>query len=271
MFILYCNLKTFLFNNLIVPAPESVILMSAPVTPIRPIGSNVTLICTMEFSPLVDVPLTVNTVWTGPAGYITTKTAQSVMGSTTTYTSTAMVSSFGREQSGNYTCTVSPFVMGMKEMSGTAYISTGNIMYCIHYPNKFIVYLTGVYFSLNGMIYGNNSVISISDIGKTDIVSEALQCITDKQPCCRSGGDTGEWFFPNGTMVPVMSGAKTFYRNRGNSDGRVNLNHLNSSIMSPTSLFCCKVPDATDEMQSLCTYIGKIIKRIGNDHVKFLS
>ena len=69
-------------------------------------------------------------------------------------------------------------------------------------------------------------------------------------------------------MVPVTSGAKTFYRNRGYSDGRVNLNRLNSSIMSPTGLFCCKIPDANNRMQSLCTYIGnlKIIKRIGNDH-----
>ena len=68
------------------------------------VGSTVTLTCTVELSPAVDVPVTVNTVWTGPDGFMTTSTAQR-MGSTTTYTSTAMVSSFGRDQSGNYTCT----------------------------------------------------------------------------------------------------------------------------------------------------------------------
>ena len=69
------------------------------------VGSTVTLTCTVELSPAVDVPVTVNTVWTGPNGFMTTSTAQPVTGSTTTYTSTAMVSSFGRDQSGDYTCT----------------------------------------------------------------------------------------------------------------------------------------------------------------------
>ena len=78
---------------------------SDPVSPIWPVGSNVTLTCTVKLSPSVDIPVTVNTMWTGPAGFSTTNTAQAMAGSTTTYTSTAMVSSFGRDQSGNYTCT----------------------------------------------------------------------------------------------------------------------------------------------------------------------
>ena len=74
---------------------------------IRPVGSDVTLTCTVELtmSPAMDVPVTVNTVWTGPDRFMVTNTAQPVMGSTTTYTSTAMVTSFGRDQSGVYTCT----------------------------------------------------------------------------------------------------------------------------------------------------------------------
>ena len=67
-------------------------------------GSNVTLTCTVVLSQAVDVPVTVNTVWTGPNGFMENIPAGRV-GSTTTYTSTAMVSSFGRDQSGVYTCT----------------------------------------------------------------------------------------------------------------------------------------------------------------------
>ena len=94
----------------LVPPPTSVTITSDPVSPIRPVGSDVTLTCTVELSAAVDVAVTVNTVWTGPAGFMTTNTAQPVMGTTTTYTSTAMVSSFGRDQSGDYICaaTVSP-------------------------------------------------------------------------------------------------------------------------------------------------------------------
>ena len=75
---------------------------SDPVSPIQPVGSDVTLTCSVELSPAVDVPVAVNTVWTGPDVFMP---AQAAIGSTTTFTSTATVSSFGRNQSGVYNCT----------------------------------------------------------------------------------------------------------------------------------------------------------------------
>ena len=54
-------------------------------------------------SAVIDIPVTVNVQLTDPAGSPLTTTTPSMSGST--YTSTAMVSSFGRDQSGNYTCT----------------------------------------------------------------------------------------------------------------------------------------------------------------------
>ena len=91
----------------------------------------------MELSPVEGISLMLNTMWTGPAGFMTTNTAQSVMGSTTTYTSTAMVSSFGRDQSGVYNCIAvisampsnSFFADGV--LSGTARVSIGEDMYII--------------------------------------------------------------------------------------------------------------------------------------------
>ena len=101
---IYCDLTCCLL--MIVPAPISIDVTSDPVSSIQPVESDVTLTCTVELSPAVNVPVTVNTVWTGPNGFMTTNTAQPVIGSTTTYTSTAMVSSFGRDQSGDYICSV---------------------------------------------------------------------------------------------------------------------------------------------------------------------
>ena len=89
----------------IVPAPNSISIATDPVSPIHPMGSTVTLTCTVVFSLTVDLPVTVNIVWTGPDEYMTTNTAQPVIGSTTTYTSTAMVNSIGRAESGIYNCT----------------------------------------------------------------------------------------------------------------------------------------------------------------------
>ena len=66
----------------------------------------------------------------------------------------------------------------------------------------------GVYLSLKGVVYANNSVISITEIGETNPdtnLNEGLQCITDRVPCCRSTFRAGEWYFPNGTMVPGES------------------------------------------------------------------
>ena len=108
-----------MFLCLTVPAPTSVTVTNGSVN----VGSTVTLTCSVELSPAVDVLVTVNTVWTGPDGFMTTNTAQR-MESTTTYTSTAMVSSFGRDQSGDYTCTAtvsstSPFLTNSVGSSST--------------------------------------------------------------------------------------------------------------------------------------------------------
>ena len=50
----------------------------------------------------VDVPVTVNTVWSGPAGFTMFREA---MGTNTIQTSTVTVRSFGRNNSGVYRCT----------------------------------------------------------------------------------------------------------------------------------------------------------------------
>ena len=81
-------------------------IVSNQTNPIRPIGSAVLLTCTVELSLAVDVPVTVNNIHlSDPAESSLTTTTPSVSGST--YTTTATISSFGREQSGTYTCTVS--------------------------------------------------------------------------------------------------------------------------------------------------------------------
>ena len=112
-----------------VPKP---MVVAISVSPIQSVGSNITLTCSVELSSAVDVLVIVNTVWTGPNGFMTTNTAQPVMGSTTAYTSTAMVSSFGRDQSGDYNCTAtvsstSSFLTDSGSQSRTARITVGKI------------------------------------------------------------------------------------------------------------------------------------------------
>jgi hypothetical protein len=92
-------------HNFAVPDPTTVMLSSSIPNPIPPFGSDVTLTCAVEFSPAVDVPVAVNTEWTGP--YHGLSATDPLMESTNRYTSTATVSSFGRDQSGYYSCSAS--------------------------------------------------------------------------------------------------------------------------------------------------------------------
>ena len=75
--------------------------VTAPVGVIA--GSSVTLICTVELSPVVDVPVTVNTGWTGPGWvmFMPANPVPAVMMNLTTYTSTVSVSA---ARNGSYTC-----------------------------------------------------------------------------------------------------------------------------------------------------------------------
>ena len=118
---------------------------------------------------------------------------------------------------------------------------------------------TGVYLAINGSLYANDSDIFTNEVGITP--TNALQCITDRSPCCQTRARpnrVGEWYYPGGmTTVPgPLQNPTTFSRTRGN-DGTVNLNRVNANIMMPTGLFCCEVPDANNNDWVLCINIGK--------------
>ena len=118
-----------------VPAPSFVILSSSTPNPVRPIGSAVTLTCTVqvELSQAVDVPMAINTVWTGPNGFTTTNTSWLVM---STYTSiAAVIYSFGRNESGMYTCAAALtassthiYLINGSITSGSVQVTTGETL-----------------------------------------------------------------------------------------------------------------------------------------------
>jgi hypothetical protein len=118
----------FLF---LVSAPKLISVTSNPTSPIRPIGSAVTLMCTVVLNSAVDVPVTVNIYLSDPTGNPLITTTPSVSGSN--YTSTAMVNSFGRDDSGLYMCTVStsstfPFITDSNPYSVASKVTIGEII-----------------------------------------------------------------------------------------------------------------------------------------------
>ena len=100
------------------------------------------------------------------------------------------------------------------------------------------------YFSLGGRTYSNNSQVNIQEIGEAE---NALSCRTNNAQCCKSNR-SGEFFYPNGTMVPIRKAGHGFYRDR--REGEIRLNRLEEATL-PVGKFRCEIPDANGDIQSL--------------------
>ena len=113
-------------------------------------------------------------------------------------------------------------------------------------------------FSLAGYsstaVYANNSDIDINLVGEgfeglpqiTD--GGALECHTDDTTCCRgidnpNGTGRGEWYYPDGTIVPPPGGDIRFYRTRDQMVIRLNrISASNGTLL--TGVYRCEVPGA---------------------------
>ena len=111
---------------------------------------------------------------------------------------------------------------------------------------NFIIAWTGIYFELDGQVFVNNSVLSLSKVGEE---GNALLCKTDLIECCGTVPNRyGQFYYPNGVMVPVKSRAHGFYRDRGDQVVRLN---RREQIISPKGTFRCEIPDKNGIMQNL--------------------
>ena len=110
-------------------------------------------------------------------------------------------------------------------------------------------------FVLNGMVYSNGSTVLRTDIGEG---AAALQCTTDKVTCCTNmNGETraGEFFFPNGTQVPLLGNTTSpYYRQRHSMS--ISLNRRSNIPTQPTGQFHCEIPDASGTTVNLFINIG---------------
>ena len=123
-----------------------------------------------------------------------------------------------------------------------------------------------VYLSLGTTnITTNNTEILITDIGE-DIPGHppSLTCHTDLRNCCRkvdigAQEGKGEWYYPNGTMVPNRAARQQLYRLR-NAPQVVRLAHIHAEgtppVRSPAGSYCCVIPTTTGE-RTFCVNIGK--------------
>lgn len=265
--VFYCSESIQLQLDIIiaVPAVTSVILSAISPTPTHPNGS-LTCIVRAELSSEVDTPVTVNTVLTDPAGFKAMNTLQPAIGDIMTYTTTAIISSLDRNQSGDYNCTATldPLLNNTYIISSTTKWDSVQVimgeacrnhkLHSAKHGQLCTVLTSGVHLALRNQFIANGSQINIRSIGQSsDNPNSALQCITDlTESCC------GQWYMylPNGARVQVGNNSPTtaFYRSSGNN-GEVFLNRP-SEVTSPTGQFCCATTNAAYRYQTLCVTIG---------------
>ncbi len=115
---------------------------------------------------------------------------------------------------------------------------------------------TGLYFSLDGVIYNPGSSINITDIGEQpgerSDAGSTLVCVTTNvnTGCCRgsdnpNGEGIGGWLDPNNRQIPSPSalGGATNVFTRYLHTEQVRLAIVGGTPLGPLGVYTCVVPD----------------------------
>ena len=134
---------------------------------------------------------------------------------------------------------------------------------CMLYHNDMALHAAvnspGVWLSLDGQLYSNNSAVELRELYESQDDSHTLMCVTPKRPCCASPPHRfGEWYYPNRSAVSIYGMGNSFYRDRGN-DGTVRLHRRGiASLSAAMGQYCCEIPNANDITQRLCVHFSKL-------------
>ena len=101
--------------------------------------------------------------------------------------------------------------------------------------------------------------MNLEKIGEGDA---ALLCMTNQTACCRPQGSRalGNWYFPNGTRVPISDQQWDFHRTGGQST--VLLHRKRGGV---DGVYRCEIPNTMGFIQTI--YIGVYTADTGEWHV----
>ena len=98
----------------------------------------------------------------------------------------------------------------------------------------------GVGLMLHGRLLPNHSYVSLEELGQG--VFDSLLCLTDKD-IYKIQPREGEWYFPNGTQVPIGNTGWRFYRDRQTKAVRL---HQRVSSAGVFGMFRCTVKNSSN-------------------------
>ena len=117
------------------------------------------------------------------------------------------------------------------------------------------------YVSFMGETLLNHSYVNLRHVGRPDnpdpYLSHDIVCHTDLVTCCssREGSHRGDWYFPNGTRLPLPGGGHLF---EARTAQQVGLRHTHyPQLPSPSGMYRCDIPTNDRDMSVRETaYIG---------------
>ena len=126
-------------------------------------------------------------------------------------------------------------------------------------PTVTLIYFTNISdlgFLLDGQLYCNNSVVTVTDIGRSFFMS-ALFCLTPSLECCsdsetpNAASVTRDWYLPDGR--PVTSDNSSFIKTRVSSAVSLHSDPFGMNT-AESGVYRCEIPDASGTSQDI--YVG---------------
>ena len=148
----------------------------------------------------------------------------------------------------------------------TSMLSTKTISICLQVLLILIKHYTvGVeqMFMMRGVSYANGSTITLSEIGERE---NALVCTTTQLNCCGYGvygqyelaNRRGEFYYPDGTRVPIRSNAGSDGLYRGRAYQMIKLHRFSSvTATPPTGWYRCDIPNENGVSHNIYINIGE--------------
>ena len=97
-----------------------------------------------------------------------------------------------------------------------------------------------------GVDLSNHSYVDLTLVGDARSGSDSVQCHTDLSTCCNAaaGPDRGDWYFPNGTQLPLPVNTFNIFEIR--QAQRVELRHRGRSDVTSGIYRCTVKTDAVN-------------------------
>ena len=122
------------------------------------------------------------------------------------------------------------------------------------------------------MDLSNHSYVNLTAVGAATDGSDSVQCHTDLSTCCNNaaGDDRGDWFFPNGTVLPFPNATYNIFEGRRMSQ-RVDLQHRGTGDAISGIYRCTVETNAVNDEDGRETVYAGLYASGGEEDVKCSS